>query len=120
MGDAPTTVACVFHERVPASDTTSHYRRIWLANPDGDGVLRTPHPPAVGDTIFLFDRGGTETGPRGQFRVVERGWDHASYGSTYWPVLMADPTQGPRLTVIVVADEGPFRDQESDAEGEDG
>lgn len=114
MNDAPGTVVCTFHERVPAGGSTFHYRRVWLSNRDGDGVLRTPFPPAVGDTIFLYDRGGTETGPRGCFRVVERDWGHTSYGSTYWPVLDKHPAQGPRLTLIVVAAEGPFRNQELD------
>lgn len=114
MNDAPETVVCEFHERTRASDSTSRYTRIWISNPDGDGVLCTPFPPAIGDTIFLYDRGGTETGPRGRFRVVARDWFHASYGSTYWPVLEQHPKQGPRLSIVVVKDDGPFHDQEPD------
>lgn len=107
-----TRTRCAFYLRTPATETTHTYTRIWLSSQGGHGYLATTQPPAIGDQIFLYDRGGTERGPRGEFRVVARSWNHASYGSTYWPVLNDRPVVGARLDIIVEPAQGLMQDEE--------
>lgn len=105
---------CEFHVRTKATDApTWHYARMWLEGPTGGGYLCTEHPPAVGDTIRLYDR-LTKSG--GVFRVVERSWNHASYGSTYWPHAEDRPRVGPLLEIVVEQAEGLFRGEAPEVE----
>jgi hypothetical protein len=84
-------------------DVDYHYRQISLPTPGVDG-WRTPWPPAVGDLVSLPDAG--------MYRVVDRGWMFAGYGSMNWPAATgpgpARPVVGPILTVLVEAAEGMF------------
>jgi len=108
---------CQFYERVKV-EGGYRYDRININGPSGFGRFVTPHPPAVGDLIGLWDayekRGGT-------FRVVDRMWLHSGYGSTDWPHGSPVSQEGPLLDLVVEAAEGPFVDEVSDeAEASDG
>lgn len=98
---------CQFYERVEV-EGGYRYDQINVNGPTGFDPLVTPHPPAVGDLIHLWDaykkRGGT-------FRVVERAWHHSSYGSTDWPYGSPVSKEGPLLDIIVEAAVGPFVDE---------
>lgn len=114
----PNRVRCSFYVRTPSEKHPGmfDYTPISLNNPRGDGDLHTYHPPAVGDTISLHDISGNA---RGKHRVIARDWMHASYGSTYWPLLDAVPTHGPALYVLVEPAEDFFRDQAPTDEDEE-
>lgn len=104
--DFATAPRCSFYERIQVTaDPTYRYEKIEIASSRNDGVLRTPYPPAVGDLITLYDRlrkaGGT-------YRVIERAWSHASFGSTNWPLGLKDAHVGPMLDVVVEPTVGPF------------
>ncbi len=106
-------VRCIFYSRTPG-DTPDAYRyaRIYLrSGMHADGMLHTPHPPAVGDLISLAD---ATDGPKGLFHVLERDWLHPDYGSVAWPLAAEAPTQGPLLTVMVEPSDGMFRDEQAD------
>ena len=98
---------CQFYERVKV-EGGYRYNMISINGPGGYGRFVTPHPPAVGDLISLWDahekRGGV-------FRVVDRAWLHSSYGSTDWPYGSPASKEGPLLDVVVEAAEGPFVDE---------
>lgn len=96
----PDRVRCSFHVRTPSEKHPGmfDYTEIALNHPTGDANLHTHHPPMVGDLICLHDVRGE---PSGRFKVLAREWGHASYGSTYWPLLDAHPTHGPTLYVLV-------------------
>lgn len=108
---------CRFHIRVQVtSDPTYRYEHVHMTTPDGSGTLITPHPPAVGDLIGLYDQ-IKKTG--GTYRVIERCWGHSSFGSMNWPWTERLSTVGPSLDLIVVAAEGLFvneAEQDDDAE----
>ena len=99
---------CHFYIRAPAGDGKYTYEPVHLDSADFNGRLRTAHPPLPGDLIFLWDSLKKEGGV---FRVLERCWHHAGFGSTYWPVLEPLPVEGPAVDIIAEATEGPFRDQ---------
>lgn len=111
-----TTPRCAFHVRTTVSDgppPTYHYEQVHLSGWDHDGRLHTPHPPQVGDLIFLWDdlkKNG------GYYRVIERSWLHAAYGSTDWPHAEMSPKKGPLVDIVVEPAEGIFR---GEAPGED-
>ncbi|GIL29163.1 hypothetical protein [Actinocatenispora comari] len=75
---------------------------------EGDGALPTPYPPAVGDLIWLTDR---FTGSGAVYRVLERQWMHAGYGSMSWRAGTAAPAEGPMLEIVVEAAGGLFLDE---------
>jgi hypothetical protein len=105
----PETITwCRFYIRTPAGEGLFHYQPLTITAPDGQSRLPTPHPPAVGDLITLFDQ-ITQQG--GGFRVVDRCWHHASYLSMNWPVMAALPVHGPSLDVIVEPADGLFADE---------
>lgn len=106
---------CIFAERT-AVDGGFRYDRISIANRDGDGYLRTPMPPVVGDLIHLRDI--SEDGPRGMFVVVARQWSYSSWGSTDWPYGEAESKQGPMLDIIVERAEGVYQDEVYDPDAE--
>lgn len=84
------------------------YESVALASWAGTLDLPTPHPPLAGDLISLYD---VDTHAGGQYRVIERAWSHASYGSVHWPYGEPLAAVGPTLDIIVVPDAGPFRDE---------
>jgi hypothetical protein len=96
-----------FHERIPV-EGGYRYRKISINNRQGDTCLHTPHPPAVGDLIQLWD--ATER-RGGMYQVVARQWLHSSYGSMDWPTGQSDSSVGPLLDIVVEAAEGVFRDE---------
>lgn len=114
-----TAPQCSFYVRKQVTDGPPAYRYDHVYLRGGKfgqgGRLDTPHPPAVGDLIFLHDEGGPHTG---NHRVVERAWGHASYGSKIWPHGTPRPTAGPLLDIIVVPDAGPFRNEAAEPDEE--
>lgn len=103
---------CAFYVRTQVTDDPPTYRYD-MVNVRGDkwgdsGRLVTPHPPMVGDQIWLNDSNNTLTG---QYKVIERDWAHAAYGSGNWPLGSPHPKVGPSLHIIVVPGEGLFRDE---------
>jgi hypothetical protein len=107
---------CHFYVRTPAGDGQFTYEPITLDSASGDGRLRTAHPPLPGDLILLSD---SHSKKGGIFRVLERCWYHASYLSTYWPVLEPLPVEGPGMDIIVEPAEGLFRDEAPSADEDD-
>jgi hypothetical protein len=107
-------VICHFYVRAGAGPF--RYEPVNLGSRDGSGYLTTPHPPAVGDLISLYD---TIKKAAVNGRVIERAWHHSSYGSANWPYLESLTTVGPALDVIVVPDAGPFRDEAEPLPDED-
>jgi len=68
------------------------------------------HPPAPGDLITLWSRtGAVEGGP--VFRVLERLWSHASFGSVTFPYGAEEPREGPLLDIIAEPAGSPYRDE---------
>lgn len=70
------------------------------------GQLLTDHPPAVGD---LIDLRGTTADPAdpensvrfdGAYRVIDRAWRPASYGSPTWP--FGERQTGPEWLDVMV------------------
>lgn len=108
---------CYFYLRATTADGSYTYDAV---NTDscsyGGRGFETLHPPAVGDLLSFYDK-RTETSVG--LRVIERSWSHTGYGSANWPVIEPHPISGPLLTLICEADQGPFRDEASTAEGED-
>ncbi|MER6832680.1 hypothetical protein ABT320_01600 [Streptomyces cellulosae] len=104
---------CQFYERVKVKGGF-RYDLINVSGPNGFDRFVTPHPPAVGDLISLWDahreRGGV-------YRVVDRAWHHSSYGSTDWPYGSQAPKRGPLLDIVVEAAGGLFVDEVSDESG---
>jgi hypothetical protein len=119
VSNQPTSlVACVFNVRTEVTDApTYRYDQIVVSGPRGDGYLQTPHPPQIGDQIYLYDQRGN--GPRGEFRVIARSWHHASWGSANWPILDAHATEPSRLDVLLEPCDGIFADEEPDGEDDD-
>jgi len=109
-----TLVRCSFYIRTPVdtekgSGRGFYYDSVNISDPHGSR-LRTANPPELGDVIALWDY-ITKTG--GAFQVIDRMWLHSSYGSDNWPYAQDMPSSGPLLDIIVVAHEGPFRNQVS-------
>ena len=67
-------------------ETRYRYTPIVIANPTGDGCLLTFTPPAVGDHILLTaDRPAEGLDViSGLFKVYDRMWHPAGWGSTHW------------------------------------
>ncbi|WP_280185480.1 MULTISPECIES: hypothetical protein [Nocardia] len=106
----PRAARCIFYARTSSPETGKYrFARVYLNGWAADGMLHTRTPPAVGDLIQLWDR--SEDGPRGLFRVLERDWNYAMYGSPDWRHGQPAPTRGPLLTITVEATTGLFRDE---------
>lgn len=75
------------------------------------GEWLTDHPPLVGDHLFVQDHSTREWA---NCRVVERSWSLAQYGSSDWRLGEPRPTEPSRLTLIVEAADGPYRDEVPD------
>ncbi len=99
---------CRFYIRSPVEGGQFRYEQISLASSQMDCRLRTAHPPLPGDLIFLWDSYKKEGG---MFRVIERAWHHAGWGSMVWPYTEMLPTEGPGADIIVEPAEGLFRDE---------
>lgn len=91
---------CSFRVRTPDPSTPGKYLydHLSVSGPAGDPYLHTPHPPATGDFIFLWNS-QTKTG--GYFAVLLRTWMHSSYGSVDWPYGQPAPRVGPLLDIVV-------------------
>ncbi|MFH8483167.1 hypothetical protein [Streptomyces sp. NPDC018055] len=115
MPDSPWKAAprCTFYVRTSVTEDppTYNYDQAYLPN----GYAHLVYPPAVGDLVYLRDtRDRKEAdGPfhTGAHRVIERAWTHPAYGSADWPWGEPHPQVGPILDLIVVKDEGPFRNE---------
>lgn len=102
---------CSFYVRtqVTTEPPTYKYDHVSIRKaPNGAGSLDLPIPPAVGDLVQLADEFDRHTGTH---RVVERSWSYSELGSTAWPWGDPYPKVGPLLTLIVVPDTGPFRNE---------
>lgn len=120
MPDCPWNAAprCTFHVRVAITEDPPTYRydtvRI-AGDPFASGVLRLVDPPLVGDLYWICDEADPDEEERpshtGMHRVVERAWTHPMRGSADWPWEKPHPRNGPLLDLIVVKDEGPFRNE---------
>lgn len=119
MADQPTSlVTCLFSIRTQVTDApTYRYDVIDIRSPRGNGKLQTPHPPQIGDQIYLYDQ--RDNGPRGEFRVIARSWHHSSWGSANWPILDAYATEPPRLDVLLERCDGIFGNEEPGSEDDD-
>jgi hypothetical protein len=113
---ADADVRCNFYRRTPVTDGRYRYDFIQHGDHAGDGFLRTPHPPLVGDLINLYD---PQAKTAGTYRVIERSWTHSAWGSPNGPYGEPRPHVGPILDVVVETAEGVFRD-EAPLEEEDG
>lgn len=106
-------VRCHFYIRTRA-DGGWRYTSVHTGlNATSESHLATTHPPAVGDQITLYD---PITKAGGVYRVLERAWSHAEYGSADWPYLQAMPQAGPSLEIIVEPARGLFRDEAPEPE----
>lgn len=101
-------VRCTFDVRTPAVGGLFRYTHVSLDSPRFDGMLETFFPPAIGDLITLSH---LAAGVGGAYRVVDRHWRQASYGSNLWPIGEPQPTVGPWLTVVVERDEDAIRNE---------
>jgi hypothetical protein len=106
---------CSFYARVPVDGGQFRYDTFQAASSTPpDGFVPFLMPPAVGDTLLLWtpkwrlEPGANECG---QYRVIERDWTYADYGSAAWPYGERAPKSGPRLTIIVELADGPFRNE---------
>lgn len=90
---------CIFSVRYPAGDGRWWYQRMMIANPGGGSIPM--EPPLIGDLISLW--GDMRTQPEGGpvFRVIDRCWMHASWGSGTWPYGAAEPSEGPLMDIIL-------------------
>lgn len=99
-----------FAVRYPTKDNRWRYETVDIPAYEGAVFVPMEHPPAVGDLISLWSRqGNMEGGP--VFRVIERMWNHATYGSTNWPVAEQMPIVGPILDIIVEPADGLYRNE---------
>jgi hypothetical protein len=111
-----------FSVRRPAPGGQWHYETLYFQSRQGNTILPLEYPPAVGDLIVLqlqpapaYQAGGPV------FRVLERMWVHAMYGSPDWRYGEDGPRTGPLLDIIVEPAEGLYRDEapeETAVEGE--
>jgi hypothetical protein len=101
-------VACDFQVRTPAGDGKFYFDDIAVKGQYGEHWLYTPHPPLVGDLIWLANE-GKDHGRN--YRVIDRQWSHSQYGSVNWPLTESRPQAAPMLTVLVEPAEGMFVNQ---------
>jgi hypothetical protein len=103
---------CQFAVRYPAGDGKWRYQPVDIASPGGGAFVPMTWPPVVGDLISLWDRGKYQPEGGPLFRVVDRGWMHASWGSADWPYGESEPRTGPLVDIIVEpASQGVYRDE---------
>jgi hypothetical protein len=108
-------VHCSFYLRTDAGGGQYHYTRFSIPGYINDGGLLTENVPLVGDLVGLNDQYDDRNG---QYRVIERSWGHNQYGSVNWPVTSMQAEQPDMLTIIVVEDDGPFRNEANTGEEE--
>lgn len=117
MNEPNVLVDCFFSVRTQVTpDPTYRYDRLYLREPDGGGILRTPHPPQIGDQIWLWDEHNESL--RGEFRVIGRSWRHPDWGSMNWPLGKTHPAEPSHLQVMLEACDGLFI-AEAPGEGDD-
>ena len=107
---------CKFAIRYPAGDGKWRYQTVLIASYERGVHVPMAYPPAPGDLITLWDSGRhrrgqppLEGGP--VFRVVDRMWSHAGYGSVTWPYGKSEPAEGPLVDIIVESAESVYRDE---------
>ena len=105
-----------FHVRYPAGDGYHRYDPVDIAHPSGSGFIPLEYPPAPGDLITLWDSNRARRGlpqPEGGpvFRVLERLWSHASFGSVTFPYGEREPLEGPLTDIIVEPAASPWADE---------
>lgn len=108
-------VRCTFYLRTNAGEGQYRYEAFRVRSYDNSGDLIIENPPLVGDLVPLEDQ---YDGRRGQYRVIERSWSYNQYGSVNWPVTSVRSEMPDMLTVVVVEDEGPFRNEANIGEEE--
>lgn len=117
MTDPAQFPQCRFYVRTQVSDDPLLYRYepVIVRDYEGSGASHLRHPPAIGDLIGLA---GNTKPTRGVFRVIDRSWFHADYGSASWPFGNAEPVDGPLLDLIVVPADGLFVNEAPSEEDE--
>ena len=106
-----------FAVRYPAGEDRWRYQTVLISSYEGGVHVAMQYPPAVGDLITLWDSDRhrralppLEGGPA--FRVVDRMWAHAGYGSVTWPYGQRESSEGPLMDIIVEpAGGGAYRDE---------
>jgi hypothetical protein len=107
---------CTFRLRVPVDGGLFRYDDLWPTSGRlNDGEWPFLNPPDIGDTVGLWKPDWRvepkPPHPHGVYRVIERDWSYASYGSGAWPYGEPAPKVGPMLTLIVEPAEGPYRNE---------
>jgi len=94
---------CSFQVRVPTEGQPGKFRYdpIRLKNQRGIS-LETPHPPLLGDLVFL--EGAV-------YEVIGRMWKYPDHGSRDWPWDDYEPRWGPLLDIIVIPAAGLYADE---------
>lgn len=110
------SVRCHFYVRTQVNLGSGYrYHSIAVREPAGAGPVLLAEALAMGDLVSLRDE---NTQVVGSYRVIERSWLHASYGSYDWPYNAPMATTPPMLDLIVVEAEGVFRNEaEIDQDG---
>lgn len=105
-----TEVCCTVYERYE-KDGGFGYDQISVDGPSSRShYLYTTQPPVVGDLITLTYK--VQGYPAlGTYRVVERSWLYAAYGSSSWPRDQVRPVEPTMLQLIVEEAVGPFADE---------
>ncbi|MCW2929990.1 MAG: hypothetical protein JWM19_952 [Actinomycetia bacterium] len=108
---APRPARCNFCVRYPAPGGKWTFVAIRLANWWSNGAIPLWMPPSVGDLITLHPAHGQELEGGPVYRVVDRMWVTAVYGSGSWPLGKAAPVEGPLMEIIVEPAPGLYADQ---------
>lgn len=125
MPDSPhdaiydTAPLCMFYSKtpVPGNPTTFRYEALDVrGGPYGEsGGLVTPYPPHVGDLIHL-NAGEDHQG--GTYRIIEVARGYPSYRSQVWRINDRWPRRGPMISIILVPEVGPFRNEADNVDDE--
>jgi hypothetical protein len=103
---------CSFYVRtVDLASSRHRFTHLVPAGLSMSGLVELEHPPVIGDLIYLRD---TETETSGAYRVVDRAWSHAAYGSPAWPAAQARPTNGPWVDIVLEPALGVFTTELTD------
>lgn len=105
-------VSCEFYRRTRTPEGF-RYDHILVNGPDSLswGTYRTMTPPAAGDLIWLANHDHANKDHGCCYRVIERLWQPAQYMSMAWPVATPRQNVPISLSLIIVPEDGPFRDE---------
>lgn len=101
----------IFYNRTSANDGKYIYSPISVRSPQADTALHLPYPLQVGDSIYLS---ASEEDKRGFYRIVNRQFLPASFGSVSWPYTTNLPSPPITAHIICIRDEEAFFENESE------